>query len=479
MANSIVLAWTVDVAGTPYGPAQAAAALGGVPLYDNPLTDPVLGQLFGLTVESDVTGPSGPSTVTRTLTLKMTPEESPPPFPCHPRTSTPPQLPYPLRRAVPLTGSFHVADGSAIVATTMPMTAELVPGEMVQFLSQIGVFYGVLLVSPTTITLTAPYTGRPSNTKAFKEVPAPVTLAAIYSTSPLDTDAVATSPAIPPGPGAQTIELDYRDSTGALFSVDVPITGRRPAEITLDPGSVDIAEIVEFGVDGTGSFDNSVGQITLCSLKSPLPLIPPDATPKDFRGKLTDAAQLLIDEHLAYLPPSYFALASQGASTPALEGDFFVTTGAKDVQASDDQTAALIPGDIIEFAVQRGTLYTVAAVTPKLVTLTTPYTGFDRGPTPNSLMPVGGQATDVKGASVKNERTAASKVSPTTAAPPSNDALAATLAQFVQTATAAPPPNPPFPPATIPTPTFLSGLFTQALQLALAVPVLPEPISLI
>jgi hypothetical protein len=246
----------------------------------------------------------------------------------------------------------------------------------------------------------------------------------------------------------------------------------------LDPGSIDIVEIQEFEIDSVGSFGNSVGQITLCELESDLPPILSNATPSDFRGKLTDAGQLLIKQHLAYITPSYFALVGQGASTPPLVGDFLVSTGAKDVPTTDDQTATLAPGDTVEFAYQLGTLYTVAAVGLKLVTLTTPFTGFDLGSTPNSLMPVGGQATDVKGATVSGKRTGAFKINGA-GAPPSNDALKGGLAQFVQTATAAPPPGPPFPPSTIPTPTFLSGLFTQAIQLALAVPVKPQPVTLI
>lgn len=53
MATQIVLAWTVDVTNTSFGPAQAAAALGAVPLYADVRTDPVLGQFFGLAVDDD------------------------------------------------------------------------------------------------------------------------------------------------------------------------------------------------------------------------------------------------------------------------------------------------------------------------------------------------------------------------------------------------------------------------------------------
>lgn len=39
MSDQIVLSWTVDVGGTTVGPAEAAAALGAVPLYVDPVTD--------------------------------------------------------------------------------------------------------------------------------------------------------------------------------------------------------------------------------------------------------------------------------------------------------------------------------------------------------------------------------------------------------------------------------------------------------
>jgi hypothetical protein len=43
MADQIVLAWTLDVAGSSIGPA-GAAALGAVPPYTDSTTDPVLDQ---------------------------------------------------------------------------------------------------------------------------------------------------------------------------------------------------------------------------------------------------------------------------------------------------------------------------------------------------------------------------------------------------------------------------------------------------
>jgi hypothetical protein len=478
MANQIVLAWTVNVSGTSLGPAQAAAALAAVPLYDNPTTDPVLGQL-GLTVATDATV-AGAGNATRTLTLNMTivpgAPFAPPPFPCHPDTITPPVLPYRLRRAVSLPGAFLVATGSAVVATSTSQIGSLSVGDTIEFLEQLGVFYTVLLVGPTSITLTAFYTGTSADSLAAKILAAPVRRAALYSTSPLDTGGFATVPAIPAGSGARTVSLTYLDSLGAgPFTVTTTLTGRRPAAVALAGGSIDIAVITAMHVASTGAFANSVGQITLAELASALPVPLASATPADFLGPLTDEAQMLIDRALAYLPPSYFALAQQGASGPQLAGDFFVSTGSALVPTTADQTGALAPGNTIQFASQSNTTYTVQTVSSALVTLTAPYTGLDfnkkdanTNKRPNDLT-----------ANANKQPTGAFRIAPSMAASPTNAQLSGPLAQFVNPGNAVPPPLPPLPPATMSPPTFLSGLFTQALQLALAVPVVPSAIALI
>ena len=172
MADQLVLSWTIDVSGTPLGPAGAAALLMGVPLYQDAATDPVLGQLFGLTVASDVPT-TGATTATRTLTLNMNATgspEAPPTFPCHPDVPQHMTLPYILRRAVTLSGSFFVTTGSLIVPTTGSQEQTLSIGDTVQFMSQQGVFYTVAAVGPTTITLTGAYTGKTANTTASKSV---------------------------------------------------------------------------------------------------------------------------------------------------------------------------------------------------------------------------------------------------------------------------------------------------------------------
>ena len=484
MADQIVLSWVVNVAGTPFGPAAAATALGAVALYQNPVTDPVLGQLFGLTVDADATV-AGAGNATRTLTLNMNAvnaPEAPPLFPCHPITTTPPVPPYPLLVEETLGGFFFVTNGLATVPTTELQTQTLAPGMVVQFLSQPGVLYTVLTITTTLLTLTAPYTGTTANTEAFIMRPTPVTLAAIYSSSELDTDDVAlTAPVIVAGAGAQTVELTYDDSVGGgPFTVTVSLTGKRPAEITLDLGSIDIAEVISMVVATSGGFENNVGQLTLVEMTAALPSLPSVApTPDMFRGPITDTGQLLIGRALAYLPPSYFSLAQQGASYPQLAGDFFVSTGSRRVTTSEDQTAALAPGDTIRFASQfalntmfvtQDSLYVIETVASNAIVLTTAYTGFDY----NGLSPDQGQKPD--GATVTDQRTAAFAVTPSPATDPTDNQLAGPLAQFIAPATASPPPV--LNPATIPVPTFLSDLFTRTLQLALkGTPVVPQPIT--
>ena len=502
MATQIVLKWTVDVTNTILGPVAAAAALAAVPLFGDPTTDPVLGQNYGLTVASDASAVSGPTTATRTLTLNMDAahaRKAPPPFPCRPRSATPPVLPYPLREAVTLPGSFFPTNGSTSVLTSMTQLPSLVTGSIIQFLSQQGVFYTVAAgTTPTSINLTTPYTGVTQNTGAFHEIAAPVTIAALYSSSDLDTAGVATVPPIPAGSGARTVTVTYKDTLGAAGSTTVSLTGRRPAAVALAGGTINIAEITNIVIASVGGFGNSIGEITLVELSDPLPPIRPNATPGTGIGAgqgdntffaLTDEAQLLISKALAYLPPSYFALAAQGTSTPHLAGDFIVTTGSKDVPTTADQTAALAPGNVIEFAEQMGTLYTVAALGPKIVTLTTEYTGID---TNNTGLVNTGTNNNVGtkgniGTTVIKKPTGAVRVSPSPAVPPSNVQLAGLLGQFVDPGNAAPPPSPPLVPATMQPPVtvggavpFLSGLFTRTLQLALAgVPVVAQPITFI
>jgi hypothetical protein len=102
--------------------------------------------------------------------------------------------------------------------------------------------------------------------------------------------------------------------------------------------------------------------------------------------------------------------------------------------------------------------YEVATVSPKLVTLTTPFSGEIDNPVVTDAM----------------------LVDPSPAAPPTNAQLAATVGEFVNPGTAVPPPNPPLDPQTMsPSPTVLSGLFAKTIQLALAVPVTQAPVAFV
>jgi len=500
MADQIVLSWTVDVSGTTLGAAEGATALGAVKLYDNVKTDPVLGQFFGLTVASDSSFVSGPSTATRVLKLNMNSEndpQAPSPFPCQPITAVPPKLPYPLTKTKQLGGSFFVQTGVAVVAASRNQTQTLNPTDTIEFLSQGGVQYEILTVTEDEITLTVPFTGKTANTGAFQRVPAPATKPAIFSTSDLDSAGVPeTVPPIPPQAGAHEVEIEYFDSTGAgPFDAEVELTGRRPVAVELEAGSIDIAVITAMQVEDPGAFENSVGQITLVDMAEDIPELPFEPTPDEYRGKLTDEAQILIDRHLVYIPPSYFAFAQQQRSLVKLAGDFFVTTGSPRVKTSEDQSGVLAEGDVIQFASQRilasplGTrqvYYVVKDVAERNITLGEPYTGIDDTFTGQeslgitSNMETKGQV----GAAVTEKMTDAffiqNAAGDAQSDTPTEDELAGPLAQYVETATAGPPPEPPLDPATIPTPTFLSDFFTRTLQLAIAgVPVVPEEITFI
>lgn len=489
MVDQVILAWTVKVAGTPFGPAQAAAKLAAVPLYANPTTDPVLGQAFGLTVASDAVTQDAVS-ATRTMTCNMTSAVgaplAPPPLPCHPDGAAPPAPPYALKKTVTLAGSFLVSNGSTAVSTSANQTPALNHLDVVQFAPQPGVYYTVNAVGPTGVTLFAAYSGRTADVKAVKVVAAPAKVVALYSTSPLDTGGFsATTPAIPAGSGARTVSLTYRDSTGAgPFTVVTALTGRRPAAVVL--AGTDVASILDLHVASAGGFGSSVGQITLSELSAALPAVPNNAN----FGPLTDEGQLLIARALAYLPPSYLSLAQQQQSAPPLAGDFLVTTGSASVPTTADQTGALAAGNVIQFASQLQddtpfgpvpVTYTVASVGASpggvggLVILTAPYTGLDKSckydsnnaPRPSNVT-----------ARAQKQPTGATLVTPSPAAPPPNAQLAAPLAQYVNPGDAVPPPGPPLPPGGMsPSPTFLSGMFTQTLSLALAVQVEPQPIA--
>jgi hypothetical protein len=470
MTSQITLAYTVSVAGTSYGPAQAAAELADVELYtQGGVADPVLGQLFGLTVAGDTTTNTA-TTATRTIVLNTdathTPT-APPSFPGRPITAIPPGRPGPLLQAKPLPGFFLTTPGDVNALTTVSERPSLSLGNIVQFASQPGVFYTVAGVFPTFVALTTPYTGPFSaDGTAAVMIPAPAVTAAIYSTSPLDTAGVPTTPAIPPGTGAQSVTIEYLDSTGAgPFTVTTSLAGKYPAPVTLAAGSVDIYDILSMSVATAGSFGNSVGQITLCELSTIPPAIPVGISQAQFQ-LLTDQTQLLITRPLGYMPPSFAALAQQGNSAPILPAGFTLSPGSPSVPVSADLTGTLSAGQGIQFTAQPTVdtpfggvpqSYIIAAISPGLLTLTSPWVGLND----NSIL------------------SSAQLVAPPLGSPPNAAQLETLVGEFVNPGTAIPPPNPPLSPQTMnPAPTFLSGLFGRTLQLALAVPVVPSAIVL-
>ena len=467
MANQIILSWTVSVAGTSRTPAQAASAMSqaNAPLYANATNDPVLGAFFGLTVASDVTSATATGAM-RVLTLNMDSAvgapRAPAPFPCQPNTSAPPTPPYTLSTPTPIEGDdAFLTNGSPVVQVAQNRYAD---GDVVQFSTEIGVSYTVIGLGAGTITVAPAFTGPTGPSAVVELVPAPVTLAAVYSTCPLDSLT---------GSGARTVSISYEDTLGAPGTVVVDLDGGYPVPVTLAGGTINIAIVTDMHVASVGGFGNSVGQITLSSLSEAI-----------LEDDDQDEAQLKLDTPLVYLPNSYFAIAQPTTSAPQLEGDFLVTTNSPNVPTTVDQTA-LSPGDVIQFAAQEEidtpfgsepVTYEVLYVGPKMIILSTPFSGFDFLHRP--VRPDEGTKS-TRGDTVQNLATAATLVIPSPAYPPLAAQLAAPLAQFVNPGNAVPPPRQPLAPATMsPAPTLLSGFFTQTLQLALAgVPVVPAAIA--
>jgi hypothetical protein len=461
--NQLTLAFSVATASTIYTPAQAAAKLAAVPLYASAGTDPVLGQAFGLTVSSDVVSIGG---------VTYTSEAGGPFLPGETVTDAPGGGTATV--AVDEDGMLFFVEGSIVGAfahgdtitggtsgatATVNNAAALggptptTPGATRVLVLNMTSVPGVPtapppfpcrptgpLVPPPGAPPTLPYVLEQTTINPYTRLPvtapAPAAVAAFYSTSNLDTDGVGTTPAIPSGSGAQIMQLDYHDSTGAgPFTVYTKLMGKFPAMVTLAGGSIDIAQIDACFPFQVGAFANSVGQITLCALEAPLPAIPSEATPADFPG-LTDAAQLTITRPLIYLPPSYFALSQQQNSAPQLEGDFLVKQGSPTVLTPVSQIGVLAGTNIIEFTAQPGVQYEVASVSATLIKLTTPYTGLSHPEiAPAAEAPYPAQSVSEEADAVV---TSASLVSPSQAAPPDDAHLTTLLAEFTLPQSTAP-----------------------------------------
>ena len=464
MANQLTLAFSVATTSTIYSPAQAAAKLAAVPLYTSAATDLVLGQAFGLTVASDVVSTGG---------VTYTGEAGGPFLPGETVTDSPGGGTATV--AVDESGMLFFVEGSAsgtfahgdtITGGTSGATATVnnaaalggptstTPGATRALVLNMTADVGTPFAPPPfpcrpTGPLQPPPAGPPTlpytlmqttidrYTRQPVTLPAPAPIVAFYSTSSLDTDGAATTPAIPAGSGAQIMTLTYLDSTGAgPFTVHAKLMGKFPAEVTRHAGSVDVAEITACFIEQTGAFGNSVGQITLCALAAPLPTFPTEATPADFPG-LTDAAQLSITRPLVYLPPSYFALAQQQSSAPQLAGDFLVAHGSHVVLTTVNQSGVLAADNVIEFDSQPGVQYEVASISATgALKLTTPYTGLS----PAEIAPAAETPYPARSVSENADRvvTSAALVSPSQATPPDDAHLMTLLAEFTIPQTTAP-----------------------------------------
>jgi hypothetical protein len=456
MANQLTLAFSVATTNTIYTPAQAATKLAAVPLYESAGNDPVLGQAFGLTVASDEVSTGG---------VTYTGEAGGPFLPGETVTDTPGGGTATVALDddgtlyfVEGTASGTFAHGDTITGGTSGATATVnnaaalggptatTPGATRVLILNMTAVPGVPyappsfpcrpvgpLLPPPDAPPTLPYVLSQTTIDRYTRLPvtkpAPAPIVAFYSTNDLDTNGVATDPAIPAGSGAQIMALTYLDSTGAgPFTVHTNLTGKFPAVVTLHAGSVDVAEITECFISQTGAFKNSVGQITLCALAAVPAAIRTDATPADFPG-LADTAQLTITRPLIYLPPSYFALAQQKNSAPQLAGDFLVAQGSPTVLTSVNQTGILAGGNTMEFASQPGVQYTVASIsTTGALKLTTAYTGLS----PAEIAPAAEAPHPARSVSVEADRvvTSAVLVSPSQAAPPTSANLMTLLAEF-------------------------------------------------
>ena len=463
MANKIILAFSISTVSTIYSPAQAATKMSAVNLYTSPGTDPVLGQAFGLTVASDVVSDSG-VTYTGEVSGPFLPGEIVTDSPGG-GTATVALDENGMLFFVAGTAAGTFAHGDTITGGTSGATATVnnaaalggptsaTPGATRVLTLNMTSEPGLPapppfpcrptgpLVPPPAGPQTLPYTLTETTIDRYTRLPvtlpAPAAVVAFYSTSTLDTDGVATTPAIPAGSGAQVMTLTYKDSTGAgPFTVFTKLMGKFPAGVTLHAGSIDVAYITACFIEQTGAFENSVGQITLCALEAALPAIPADATPKDFFTGITDAAQLTILRPLVYLPPSYFALAQQQNSAPQLAGDFLVEQDSPTVLTPVSQVGVLAATNVLEFASQPGVEYEVASVYATGLKLTTAYTGLSHA----EIAPAAEVSHPAQSVSDVADRvvTSASLVSPSQAAPPDSAHLTTLLAEFTLPQTTAP-----------------------------------------
>lgn len=149
----------------------------------------------------------------------------------------------------PLAGTFNAVNGSATVASSASQVAAVLPGESIQFVSQLGTYYTVLSVSASTVTLTSPYTGTTNATTNASDVCALATAATAIQTivaafTNVGTATVVTNTIV------QIARVDglLTDVQGWLAN---GFQSLQLSDLTADPGiATDLAAIYQANVNG-------------------------------------------------------------------------------------------------------------------------------------------------------------------------------------------------------------------------------------
>ena len=147
----------------------------------------------------------------------------------------------------PLAGNAQPVNGSAIVPTSTSQVGNVYPGDSVQFVTQLNVFYTVLSVSATQLTLTQPYTGTTASGPGFTGVAVVCTSAtaatnlstSINALTHVGTASVITSVAPSPNAGENaTVQIARTD--GFLNDIQGWVANGFSSiqlkDVTADPG---------------------------------------------------------------------------------------------------------------------------------------------------------------------------------------------------------------------------------------------------
>jgi hypothetical protein len=152
----------------------------------------------------------------------------------------------------PLSGTADAIQGSATVATTASQVGAVLPGDSVQFNSQLGTYYTVLAVTSAHLVLTQPYTGTTSGTVKFQDVCSATAAATAIETAinllthvgvATVTGSTDTTVTVTQVAGALT---DFQDWTSNGFA------SIQLEDVTTDPGIV--ADLEAMVAANTGAF---------------------------------------------------------------------------------------------------------------------------------------------------------------------------------------------------------------------------------